>query len=157
MKAKREPAAVWLNEPDQFNFIREGAEIYAVSNRLMPLYQQAQKRLRLLLAGIPVATEKGKDLIPQQGLALSRKLKRAAFPMVQLSYQDALTYLRKEQIALNPTAQRGITAVMFGTSVLGFAKNLGNRANNLYPAEWKIRSSHLPDTYQQLINPINLT
>ena len=26
-----------------------------------------------------------------------------------------------------------------------FVKNLGNRTNNLYPMEWKIKSSYLPD------------
>ena len=28
---------------------------------------------------------------------------------------------------------------------LGFEKNIGNRANNLYPAEWKIKSTHTPE------------
>ncbi|MDU5343217.1 MAG: hypothetical protein E6150_01970, partial [Prevotella bivia] len=28
---------------------------------------------------------------------------------------------------------------------LGFAKNLGNRANNLYPQEWRIKSTYIPE------------
>jgi hypothetical protein len=24
-------------------------------------------------------------------------------------------------------------------------KNIGNRANNLYPKEWRIKSTHIPD------------
>lgn len=28
---------------------------------------------------------------------------------------------------------------------LGWMKNIGNRANNLYPQEWKIKSSHIPE------------
>jgi NOL1/NOP2/fmu family ribosome biogenesis protein len=28
---------------------------------------------------------------------------------------------------------------------LGFVKNIGNRANNLYPQEWRIRSGYLPE------------
>lgn len=28
---------------------------------------------------------------------------------------------------------------------LGFVKNLGNRANNLYPQEWRIRTGYIPE------------
>jgi hypothetical protein len=28
---------------------------------------------------------------------------------------------------------------------LGPAKNIGNRANNLYPKPWRIKTTHLPD------------
>lgn len=28
---------------------------------------------------------------------------------------------------------------------LGFGKNIGNRVNNLYPNEWRIRSGYLPE------------
>ena len=28
---------------------------------------------------------------------------------------------------------------------LGFAKNVGHRLNNLYPMEWKIKSGHIPN------------
>ena len=33
---------------------------------------------------------------------------------------------------------------------LGFVKNIGNRANNLYPREWRIKSTHLPDEAPQV-------
>ena len=35
---------------------------------------------------------------------------------------------------------------------LGFAKNLGNRANNLYPQEWRIKSTHLPEQIPTILN-----
>ncbi|MDC2687911.1 hypothetical protein PO256_17190, partial [Bacteroides ovatus] len=33
---------------------------------------------------------------------------------------------------------------------LGFVKNIGNRANNLYPQEWRIRSGYLPENIRIL-------
>jgi hypothetical protein len=33
---------------------------------------------------------------------------------------------------------------------LGFVKNIGNRANNLYPQEWRIRSGYLPEGVLEL-------
>ena len=34
---------------------------------------------------------------------------------------------------------------MYDGMPIGFEKNIGNRANNLYPQEWRIKSSHVPD------------
>jgi hypothetical protein len=31
---------------------------------------------------------------------------------------------------------------------LGFLNNLGNRANNMYPSEWRIRTTHTPERPQ---------
>jgi hypothetical protein len=38
---------------------------------------------------------------------------------------------------------------------IGFAKNIGNRANNLYPMEWRIKSTHIPEheTILELAQP----
>ena len=33
---------------------------------------------------------------------------------------------------------------------LGFVKNIGNRANNLYPQDWRIRSGYLPENIRIL-------
>ena len=35
-------------------------------------------------------------------------------------------------------APRGIVLLTHGGAPLGFVKNLGSRANNLYPAAWRI-------------------
>jgi NOL1/NOP2/fmu family ribosome biogenesis protein len=41
-------------------------------------------------------------------------------------------------------APKGFVLLTFKNEPIGFVKNLGNRANNLYPQEWKIRSGYLP-------------
>jgi len=35
---------------------------------------------------------------------------------------------------------------------LGFVKNIGNRANNLYPNEWRIRSGYLPEKRPEILS-----
>ena len=107
---------------------------------------------RIVTAGVTVGTIKGKDIIPDHSLALSTALRRDAFPTVELDYQQAIGYLRKDNIALPDHTEKGFVAVRFNGAVLGFMKNIGNRANNLYPQEWKIRSSHTPDEYDKIIN-----
>ena len=63
-------------------------------------------------------------------------------PRVELSLEDAVRYLQREALVLPPDAPRGIVQVCFQGLRLGLAKNLGTRANNLYPKEWRIRSSY---------------
>ena len=63
---------------------------------------------------------------------------------IPLSYQDALKYLRGEALVLPADAPRGIVTVTYKGFPLGPVKNIGNRANNLYPKPWRIKSTHLP-------------
>lgn len=107
------------------------------------------KALDVVSAGLTVATVKGRDLIPSQALALSTALSREAFPTVEVDYPTAMTYLRREAVAVD--APRGFVLLTFGGRPLGFVKNLGNRSNNLYPQPWRILSTHVPDTFQPVI------
>ena len=95
--------------------------------------------------GIFLGELKGKDLIPSEELALSTALNPEAFPKVELTWEEAIRYLRKEAITLPLEVPRGNVIVSYQGYPLGFVKHLGNRSNNLYPAEWRIRSSHLPE------------
>ena len=69
----------------------------------------------------------------------------SAFPSVEVSYEQAITYLRKEAFALEADTPRGYVLIRYKGVPLGFVKNIGNRANNLYPQEWRIRSGYLPE------------
>ena len=112
---------------------------------LQPLYPILAEKLRILSAGIEAGELKGKDFIPSQALALSTELHPDAFPSVDIDWQTAIAYLRKEAITLPAEAPRGYVLLRYQSRPLGFVKNLGNRANNLYPAEWRIRSGYLPE------------
>ena len=96
-------------------------------------------------AGIVMAVCKGRDIIPAQGLALTTSLRGDAFPTASVDYGTALAYLRREAVALPEGTPRGFVLLQYGGRPLGFVKNLGNRANNLYPQAWRIMSSHTPE------------
>ena len=64
-------------------------------------------------------------------------------PKVDVSMEQAVRYLQHEAITLPADAPTGIVQVCFRGQRLGLAKNIGSRANNLYPKEWRIRSSHI--------------
>ena len=72
-------------------------------------------------------------------------------PRVNLSYEQAIQYLRREAIVLPSETPRGIVVVAFEGHPLGLAKNIGTRANNLYPKEWRIKSTYLPENQVKVI------
>ena len=106
---------------------------------------EARKRLRILSHGVKDGMQKGKNVIPDHTLALSFSTDKSAYPNVEVDYQTAISYLRHEAIVLSSDAPRGIVLLTYKGYPIGFAKNLGNRANNLYPQEWRIKSTHIPE------------
>ena len=95
--------------------------------------------IRILRAGVPLGTPKGRDFVPAPELALSTALRPDAFPDVPLCREEALSYLRRDAVTLPPSAPRGFVTASYGGLRLGFLKNIGNRANNLFPDRWKIK------------------
>ena len=69
----------------------------------------------------------------------------STFNPIDIDYPTALRYLRREAIVLPPDAPLGIVTVSYQGIPLGQCKNIGSRANNLYPKEWRIKSTHTPD------------
>lgn len=106
---------------------------------------ETRKRLRILSHGVKEGMQKGKNVIPDHTLALSFSVNKSAYPNVEVDYQTAIAYLRHEAIVLSSDAPRGIVLLTYKGYPIGFAKNLGNRANNLYPQEWRIKSTHIPE------------
>ena len=71
---------------------------------------------------------------------------------VDVDYPEALKYLRGEALALPADTPKGIVTITYKGQPLGPAKNIGNRANNLYPKAWRIKSTHLPSAAPEIIN-----
>jgi hypothetical protein len=70
---------------------------------------------------------------------------------VDLSYPEALKYLRGEALVLPSDTPRGIVTITYKGIALGPAKNIGNRANNLYPKPWRIKTTHLPTEPPEIV------
>lgn len=135
-----------LRTPDNFTARRNGDEIIAIPKRWADTYDAAASTLKIMHAGVTLGTEKGRDIIPDQSLAMSRQLNIDAYPHVELSYAEAINFLRKEAVTLPEGTPRGFVVVTYLGYPLGMEKNIGNRANNLYPTEWRIKSSHVPES-----------
>ena len=101
-------------------------------------YLFIEKQLKCMHSGLLLGEIKGKDFIPSAGIALSKMLDKGTVETVEVDYLTALTFLKKEAIFL-PESPKGYLLICYKKQPLGWVKNLGNRTNNLYQNEWRIR------------------
>ena len=143
----------WLKQEnvEKYTLSAEGAGIIAFPQRYTDELAAMKQHLKVIQAGVLTGEVKGRDLTPAHALAMSATLLRQdAFDTEEVSYEQAIAYLRKEAITLSETAPRGYILLTYRNIPLGFVKNIGNRANNLYPQEWRIRSGYLPEEIRTL-------
>lgn len=139
-----------LLSPERFRCIAQDDRVSAIPETFYRDYTLLQSTVNLLHAGIPMASVKGNDYIPSQALALSTELNRSQIHCADIDLSSALAYLRRETIQLPACLPKGYILLTFEGSPLGWVKNIGNRSNNLYPQEWRIRSGYQPDEIKRV-------
>ena len=125
--------------------IKKGGTSTNLEPNAEKLVAEANKKLKIMAHGVKQGIIKGKKIIPDHSLALAINGDRSSYPNVEIDYETAIKYLRHEAIMLSAVAPKGIVTLTYRGHAIGFANNLGNRANNLYPQEWRIKSSHIPN------------
>ena len=138
-------AKEWLASASDYTLAMKDTQVVAFPKAYQDEYALLQQYLKVIHAGITLGEIKGKDLIPHHSLAMSTALAEDLFPRTEVSYEQAIAYLRKEGLILDTDVPRGYVLLTYQGIPLGFVKNIGNRANNLYPQEWRIRSGYLPE------------
>ena len=113
--------------------------LYFQTDAVKEMLGALQPHARVLQAGVPMAERKGKLELPlsERVLTTSREVER--YPNIETDLKTALAYLRREAIVLPAGTPTGYVEIRYQGFPLGLVKNLGNRANNLYPAQWRIR------------------
>jgi len=103
-------------------------------------HAQVNKLIHLLSDGNPKPEQKGKEQIPTAAQALSLNFPKDIYPHIELTLEQAQKYLHREVLVLPKGTPQGFIIVTYKKHPLGFMKNLGTRANNLYPKNWAIRN-----------------
>lgn len=98
------------------------SEIGSLIN-IKPLFELGQK--------------KGKDFIPAHGLAMLKEFKDV-FPAIELTYDDAIRFLKKETLTPEASYQKGWHFVTHKGNNIGLVKVLDNRINNYLPTNLRI-------------------
>lgn len=96
-----------------------------------------QYHLRVIKMGTELGESAKKGLIPHEALALNPQIVRKDLPSVDLTLAQALSYLHGDTFPVE--GKHGFNVVKYENEPLGWIKHIGNRFNNLYPKEWRIR------------------
>ncbi|MDE6330113.1 MAG: hypothetical protein K2L83_05295 [Muribaculaceae bacterium] len=134
----------WIDPAVTPTLAASGAMVTMLPDSMSALTERMRRAgVNVTGAGLPVAELRGKAknvaVMPDSRLALSMAMRADAFPRVELDRETALAYLRRETITLPTNIPAGYVVVTYKERPLGMVKNIGNRANNLYPAAWRIR------------------
>ena len=130
----------WLSASASYDYVMHNDVVTAMPKEHTTAIVALQQKLNVLHCGVPLATIKNNKLLPMHQLAISNALAKDAFNRVAVDLDTALAYLHRETLSLSD-APVGYILLEYEGVPLGFVKNIGNRANNLYPAEWRIRKN----------------
>jgi 16S rRNA C967 or C1407 C5-methylase (RsmB/RsmF family)/NOL1/NOP2/fmu family ribosome biogenesis protein len=126
----------WVRADGGLAYFRHAELIHAIPEVVLPELSVLQSACYLRRAGVPLGKWSVKEFIPEHDLAMST-LVHPGLPVVSLSREQALSYLRKDELAVERD-HRGWMLVQYGGMNLGWIKALPGRINNYYPKEWRI-------------------
>ncbi|MBP7516123.1 MAG: hypothetical protein KA791_16360, partial [Flavobacteriales bacterium] len=128
--------------PDAWTLVEMDGVLYASPARWHATINRFMREMNLVAPGIPVAERKGDRWKPHAALALNEVFSPAAFPALDLSREEALTFLRGETslpAGSNAGDGSGVRLVRYAGLPLGFLHAAGDRWNNGWPKPWRIR------------------
>jgi 16S rRNA C967 or C1407 C5-methylase (RsmB/RsmF family)/NOL1/NOP2/fmu family ribosome biogenesis protein len=126
----------WVRADFGLAYFRHAEMIHAIPEAVLPELPVLQSGCYLRRAGVPLGKWSVKEFIPEHDLAMST-LVLPGLPAVLLSREQALAYLRKDELVV-ASDHRGWMLVQFAEMNLGWIKALPGRINNYYPKDWRI-------------------
>ncbi len=117
--------------------IKWGDEVIAVPCSIND-YLFLFSNLKIIKAGTKLFVQKKNSFLPSHELALSQHLKNSIFPVEEADLQDAISFLRRDNLTFI-NAQKGWNIITYRGNRIGLINNIGPRINNYYPLEWRIR------------------
>ena len=129
--------ARWVQEPERMRLAMVADTCYAWYAAQVDAVRVLSEALPVIYSGVALGQVFKGVLKPDPALAFFDGLNRNALPVAELDEEEALRYLRKQDIAAGGLAE-GMNLVCARGRALGFAKRIGARVNNLYPNSLRI-------------------
>ncbi|WP_367390502.1 RNA methyltransferase [Lewinella sp. LCG006] len=124
-------------ETDYHYFTSAKGNWRALASTLLEDAQILAQYLHRIEVGTIIGEPKGKQLVPSPEWALQLDC-RIDLPHLEVDLETALAFLRKATPPL-PGLPKGWVLLRYQGLNLGWVKGLGNRYNNYYPKQWRIR------------------
>jgi 16S rRNA C967 or C1407 C5-methylase (RsmB/RsmF family)/NOL1/NOP2/fmu family ribosome biogenesis protein len=129
-------AKEWLKQYADITLIKKENLVYALPANSLNDFNFLQSSLYIKKAGVLLGKITPHELIPDHELALSNII-NPKINSVELSKEQAIQYLRKEEVKIE-TSLTGWAIARYENISLGWLKILRNRINNYYPSGWRI-------------------
>ena len=136
-KASSSELRRWVREPDRMCFVAVADTCYAYYVAQAEAVKVLAEALPVIYSGVAMGQLFKGRLRPDPALAFFCGLDRGAAPAAELDEEQALRFLRRQDVDAEPFAE-GIGLVCARGRALGFAKRIGNRVNNMYPNSLRI-------------------
>lgn len=133
----------YLNEPDNYYYFKVNDDWLAIDKIHKESLGTLSQFLYLKKSGVRIGKLAGRDLIPDHELALSLIINKDQFFQTELTKEQAIQYLRRDNINDLDITNKGWSLMTYEGHALGWAKLLPNRINNYYPKEIRIFSQHI--------------
>jgi len=130
----------YINEPDNYYYFKVNDDWLAIDKTHKEDLNTLQQFLYLKKSGVRLGKMAGRDLIPDHELALSLIVNKDHFLQTELTKEQAIQYLRRDNITDLEIIDKGWSLMNYEGHALGWAKLLPNRINNYYPKEIRILS-----------------
>lgn len=127
----------WVKRFEDYEYWSFQESVFAFPKNLSGELLSVIDNLSIINCGTEICEVKAKNIIPSHSLAISTIINKDYFEKEDLELQYALRYLRKEDI--KPQGKAQYLLAQYNSTPIGWLKNAGNRYNNLYPKEWRIR------------------
>lgn len=136
-KRSEQELSHWVKEPKRMRFFSAGDTIYACWAEHYDEIKALSSRLAVIYSGVALGQIFKGKLKPDGALAFYVGLNRDAVATAELSLDEALQFLRKQDMSAEPFVE-GVNMVLYKGLPLGFVKRVGARVNNMYPASLRI-------------------
>jgi len=121
---------------ENYELINHVGEIVGFHKNISSEIKMLLSALKIKKMPLHIGQLKGKDFIPHPYSAYLTILNENILK-TEVERDTALKYLKKQPFLMgDPT--KGFVLLTYKNQGLGWLKNLGNRINNYYPAEWRI-------------------
>ena len=130
----------YINDPESYYYNKVNDDWLAISREHKESLDTLQRHLYIKKSGVRIGKLMGNDLVPDHELALSIYINKDNVLQTALNLEQAIQYLRRENIDINIT-DKGWSLMTFKGQALGWAKLLPNRINNYFPKELRVLAS----------------
>ena len=127
----------WVSSESEMRYFVAGETIYGCRKEYYEVIDALSGVLSVVYSGVAMGQIFKGKLKPDPALAFYVDLNQEAVASRDLNREDALSFLRKQDISAQ-LFEDGINLVRYEGLPLGFVKRVGARVNNMYPNSLRI-------------------